>query len=55
MTLVRLGITGEHEEGTMMPTTSPYMDLDGKVTFHDFTCCVYVIVSLFAMNLLLLS
>ena len=52
MTLVRLGITGEHEEGTMMPETSPYMDFYGTKYIPRILLLLFMLLSiLFAMNL----
>ena len=52
MTLVRLGITGEHEEGTMMPDNSPYMDFYGKSYLPRLLLLLFMLLSiLFAMNL----
>ena len=52
MTLVRLGITGEHEEGTMMPKTSPYMDFYGTKYIPRILLLLFMLLSiLFAMNL----
>merc|ERR1711988_607696 len=52
MTLFRLGITGEHEEDTMMPTNSPYMNdahiyLIPRALMFGFM----LLTILFAMNL----
>ena len=52
MTLVRLGVTGEHEEGTMMPDNSPYMDFYGTKYIPRLLLLLFMLLSiLFAMNL----